>query len=92
MYSIQEALEPLVTEYNRYLNGYYISDLLQFKGQSGVGNEYVSKVFRAQHQKKMSQYEHAMNSVRNPTYSGFLQDNWIRIVALNGMRINNCSY
>lgn len=92
MYSIQEALEPLVTQYNRYLNGHYLSDLLQFKGQYGVGNEYVSKVFRAGHQKKMSQYENAMNSVRNPTYAGFLQDNWVRIVALNGMGINNSSH
>ena len=50
MYAIQEALEPLVDQYNRYLNGYYLSDLLQFKGQTGVGNDYISKVFRAQHQ------------------------------------------
>ena len=84
MYAVQEALEPLWREYDRYLNGYYLSNLLQFKGQWGVGNEYISKVFRSQHQQKLSKYEHALESVRNPTYAGFLQDNWLRIFALNG--------
>lgn len=84
MFTIQEKLEPIVREYNRFLEGHYLASLLQFKGQAGVGNEYVSKVFRAQSHQKYSKYTHAKESVRNPTYAGFLQDNWVRLVAFNG--------
>lgn len=33
-----------------------MSDMLQFKGQKGSGNSYISKVFRAQKYEIMSEY------------------------------------
>lgn len=34
MYTLQETLRPLVEKYNEWLNGSYMSGLLQFKGQN----------------------------------------------------------
>lgn len=56
MYTIQENLKPLQQQYNRFLNGAFLSDLLQFKGQKGVGNSYVSKVLRSQSVEIYSEY------------------------------------
>jgi|JI10StandDraft_1071094.scaffolds.fasta_scaffold72104_1 hypothetical protein len=48
MYTIQENLRPLVDKYDQWLNGFYLSGLLQFKAQKEVGGDYISKVFKAQ--------------------------------------------
>jgi len=47
MYTIQENLAPIVDKYNDFLNGFYLSGLLRFKGQQEVGGDYISKVFKA---------------------------------------------
>ena len=48
MYTIKENLRPIADEYDRWINGYYLSGLLQFKAHKEIGADYVSKVFRAQ--------------------------------------------
>lgn len=84
MYTIKEFLSPLADKYDEWLNGFYLSSLLKFKGQGEVGSDYISKVFRAKSVEITSQYDRAVLAVQNPSYSGFLADNWFRLLVLNG--------
>lgn len=88
LYTIQELLEPVSNYYNSWINGHYLTGLLQFKAQREIGSGYISKVFRAQRYEINAQYEDALIATQAPTYKGFLCDNWFRIVFLNGIFIN----
>ncbi len=35
---------PFVEEYNRFINGAFLTDLLQFTGGRNAGTDYISKV------------------------------------------------
>lgn len=48
MYTIKENLRPIADFYDRYINGFYLSGLLQFKQQNELGGDYISKVWRAE--------------------------------------------
>lgn len=88
MYTIKETLKPIADKYDEFLNGPYLTNLLKFKGQQEVGADYISKVFRAKGQEIRSRYDNAVQEVQNPTYTGFIKDNFFRIFALNGTSSN----
>lgn len=57
MYYLRETvLDPLAREYNRYIDGYYLSNLLEVKGGKEAGNDYISKVFRSKYHAIQQRY------------------------------------
>ena len=85
MYTIKENLRPIAKVYDDWLNGFYLSGLLQFKEQPEVGSDYISKVWKSQAHEINAKYDNALESVQNPTYKGFLKDNACRLLLLNGV-------
>lgn len=83
MYTIKENLRPLADKVDNWINGNYLSGLMQFKGHKEIGSDYVSKVFRAQSYEINAKYENSLIATQNPTFKAFLSDNWVRILALN---------
>jgi hypothetical protein len=50
MHALKEQLDPIVKYYNRWINGIYLSDLLEVRGGQQAGSDYISKVYQSRYQ------------------------------------------